>query len=319
MTRETDACLLCGGHDQVVHAMRDAKDGKPLGIASCNICGMVQLAQIPDDAELSRFYASEYRQAYRGSATPKTRNVHKAGLKALDRMRPLGSLAGPGARALDIGAGGGEFVYLAQRAGMVASGIDPNGEYVAYAVDHLGIDLTRAEVADLPADARYDLITLFHVLEHLAHPKAVFAQVAALLSEGGLFVVEVPNLGSPRQPPANTFFKAHITYFTAPTLRMLASEHFETVLVEDGKVLYAVFRKRPVAGAQDVALREASVRLTRARMARRGMLEYLAHGGLLAVFRKAAQAIRTRRAIAGRSPRAVLDDLPLPGEARIRS
>ena len=313
MTRETDACLLCGGHDQDLYALRDAKDGKPLGIASCNTCGMVQLAQVPDDEALSQFYASEYRQAYRGSATPKTRNVHKAGLKARDRLRPIKPLIGPGARALDIGAGGGEFVYLAQQAGMVASGIDPNGEYVAYAVDHLGIDLTRAEVADLPADARYDLITMFHVLEHLAHPRAVFAQVAALLSEGGLFVVEVPNLGSPRQPPANTFFKAHITYFTAPALRMLASEHFETVLIEDGKVLYAVFRKRPAAVAQDVSLRGASVRLTGERMARRGTLEYLANGGMLAVFRKAAQAIATRRAIAGQSPREVLDDLARQG------
>lgn len=315
MGHEITACLLCGGQDQGVYDLRDAKDGAPLQIARCQACGLVQLAQVPDDEALSRYYASEYRQAYRGSATPKTRNVYKAGVMAQARFQPLVALLPEGARLLDIGAGGGEFVYLAQRARLRASGIDPNGEYVAYAVDHLGIDLTKAEVADLPEGNRYEVVTMFHVLEHLAHPREVFAQVAALLSEGGLFVVEVPNLGSPSQPPANTFFKAHITYFTAPVLQRLAAPLFETVLIEDGKALYAVFRKRAAPVPVDSAGDAEAAAYSRQRMAARGWGEYLRHGGATAGFRKLAALLRTRRAIRGRSPRAVLEALRQPVQA----
>ncbi|MCB1345216.1 MAG: methyltransferase domain-containing protein [Rhodobacter sp.] len=299
-------CLLCGGSDRAVHATRDAKDGQPLDIAVCATCGMVQLDTVPDDAALSAFYASEYRAAYRGSAVPKLRNVHKAGGKAAGRLAPVLPLTRRGARLLDIGAGGGEFVFLAQEAGLTARGIDPNGDYVDYARTHLGIDLSRAEVSDLAPSDRFDVITLFHVLEHLAHPRAVFAQIAGLLNDDGLLVIEVPNFGSALLPPRNTFFKAHINYFTEPTLRMLGSEHFTVDLARSTKDLYMIFRKRAAAAEQDTAPRAEARRIADERFAKRGLPEYLAQGGGLSVFRKLAQQWATRKAIKGADPRAVL-------------
>ncbi|MCB1360521.1 MAG: methyltransferase domain-containing protein [Rhodobacteraceae bacterium] len=300
------SCLLCGGSDRTVHSTRDAKDGKPLDIALCTHCGMVQLDTVPDDAALSEFYANEYRQAYRGSAQPKLRNVHKAGGKAAARLAPVLPLSRRGARLLDIGAGGGEFVFLAQEAGLTARGIDPNGDYVEYARTHLGIDLSRAEVSDLDPAARFDVVTLFHVLEHLAHPRAVFAQIADLLNDDGLLVIEVPNFGSPLLPPRNTFFKAHINYFTEPTLRMLGSERFTVEHARADKDLYMIFRKRAGTQPQDTAPRSEALRIAEDRFARRGLGEYLAHGGGLSAFRKLGRQIATRKAIKGRDPRAVL-------------
>lgn len=300
-------CLLCGGVDLQVHPHRDAKDGKSLPISACRTCGMVQLATIPTDAELTEFYAQDYRKTYRGSATPKLRNVYKAGRNATARLAQFLPKVAPGATILDIGAGGGEFIYLAQRAGLKASGIDPNGEYVDYARSHLGVDLTRAEVVDLPAESRYDVITMFHVLEHLAHPRDVFAQVAGLLNPGGFFVIEVPNIASAQLSPANTFFKAHIAYYSDLTLHMMASEHFEVETIAARKELFAVFRKRAEPVAPENSLRAQSKELTRQRLSKQGWGEYLSNGGALSAFRHIRLLLETRAAIRGRSPKEILD------------
>lgn len=285
----------------------DAKDGKPIAIATCTNCGMVQLAAPPDDAALSEFYAEQYRVDYRGSASPKLRNVHKAGQKAARRLEQILPHLAPGARALDIGAGGGEFVFLAQECGLRSAGIDPSGAYVEFARSNYGIDLSRAEVADLDRDRRFDLITMFHVLEHLAHPREVFEQVAALLDDKGLFVIEVPNFGSPQLAPSNTFFKAHINYFTPETLYSLASPLFETVTTSIGKDLLVILRKRDAPVARDTRQDAAALAVARDRFRRRGALEYLRNGGALSVFRKIGQAMATRNAIANKTPRAILE------------
>ena len=195
---------------------------------------------------------------------------------------------------------------------MQSSGIDPSGDYVTYAQDNLQIDLSKAELADLPEQQRYDIISMFHVFEHLAHPRDVMEKVASLLNDGGLFVIEVPNFGSPRMPPRNTFFKAHVTYATQPALEMLASPYFTIETCQANKELFAVLRKRRAPGPRDTSKQDQAVAQMRERFQRRGMLEYLTHGGALSVFSKTREQIRTARAIRGLSPRQILDGFVTP-------
>lgn len=303
------ACVFCSGEEHSAHPVRDAKDGKPIVVAACASCGLVQLRDRPSDEELSRFYARDYRREYRGAAQPKLRHVLHAGHEARARLAPLLPLLPSGARLLDIGAGGGEFVYLARRAGLEAEGIDPNGGYLEFARSAYDVPLSLAEVADLDPSRRFHAITLFHVLEHLAHPADVVAQIHGLLEDDGLFAVEVPNFGSPALAPGNVFFKAHISYFTPPMLELLVAGRFAPVEMRAGKVLYAVFRKVPVHKPDTDALRAASRALSAERLRRRGLAEYLRHGGATAVFRTAKARLHAALATRNRTAREILDRL----------
>ena len=115
------------------------------------------------------------------------------GAPALGRLVDAG--AGPaalGRRLVDAGAGRGRFVAAARAAGFDAVGVEPS----LRAVDpSLGLIPTGIEDAGLAAGS-VDVVTLWHVLEHLEDPAGALAAIRDWLVPGGLLLVGVPNLGS---------------------------------------------------------------------------------------------------------------------------
>ena len=105
-----------------------------------------------------------------------------------ERLRLLRDAATPPAKLLDVGAGRGRFVGVARAAGYAAEGIEPAGA---------GPGVRRATLgeADVPAGS-LDVVTLWHVLEHLEDPAGALAAVAVALRPGGALLVAVPNLDS---------------------------------------------------------------------------------------------------------------------------
>ena len=56
---------------------------------------------------------------------------------------------------------------------------------------------TMSELTDLPLEeGMFDVVTLWHALEHVLHPAEMISQIARLLRPGGHVIVEVPNLES---------------------------------------------------------------------------------------------------------------------------
>jgi 2-polyprenyl-6-hydroxyphenyl methylase / 3-demethylubiquinone-9 3-methyltransferase len=112
-----------------------------------------------------------------------------------DRLRrPLEGLS-----ALDIGCGAGLMTEPLARMGAAATGIDAAPENIAAAADHargggLTIDYRATSVEALAATgARFDLVTCFEVVEHVADRDSFFAGLAALLAPGGVALLSTPN------------------------------------------------------------------------------------------------------------------------------
>lgn len=96
-------------------------------------------------------------------------------------------------KLLDFGAGTGDFLVKAIAKGFYGEGIEPNEKARANA-ERKGIQLT-ANTADLK-EKRYDVITLWHVLEHLPDLDKQIAVISSLLEDDGTVVVAVPNYKS---------------------------------------------------------------------------------------------------------------------------
>jgi len=98
---------------------------------------------------------------------------------------------------LDVGAGIGIFVQIACEAGYQASGIEISAHAVTTGTTHNGISLVQGDflTANLQ-DAHFDIVTFWHVFEHLLHPNDVLRKAHRILRPGGILVIALPNFGS---------------------------------------------------------------------------------------------------------------------------
>ena len=225
------ACPGCSGQLVQTIANRDGKTGEKLNTVSCSDCGLGRIDPLPSEHELAEWYATQYRQTYKSAVQPALRHVLRAGRNAQLRWQwlrqnsadldPTRNTLTP--RSLDIGSSSGEFVYLMHRLGFQAKGIEPHAGYATWARNVLGIDvnnLTLQQGLASEAAASLDLISMFHVLEHLPEPVSALRTIGEKLKPEGLLYIEVPSamrLCSPHY----MFFRAHTLYFTGQTLRNL--------------------------------------------------------------------------------------------------
>jgi SAM-dependent methyltransferase len=128
--------------------------------------------------------------AYRAGA-PRLHHLAQPALRLFDRERlaMVRSVSASPARLLDVGAGRGRFVLAAREAGYDATGIEPSSREA----DHV----SRASVQDAAFEpASFDVVTAWHVLEHLDDPGFALDRIRSWLAPGGGLLVGVPNLTS---------------------------------------------------------------------------------------------------------------------------
>lgn len=132
----------------------------------------------------------------------------------------------------DIGCGFGNALQYFKENGMEVSGLEPTKEGSSYAQSK-GLKVHHRAIEDFSriSEERFDLVTLFKVLEHLREPAKILTSIKeSLLRPGGLLVVDVPNEFNDFQVVADKEYKLnqwwicppnHINYFSASSLEKL--------------------------------------------------------------------------------------------------
>ena len=92
---------------------------------------------------------------------------------------------------LDIGAGTGDFLLACKGNGWKVDGIEPNLKARSIANEKLGINL-KTEDSELKTE-QFDVITMWHVLEHIPNLEAYISRLKSLLKENGRVIIAVPN------------------------------------------------------------------------------------------------------------------------------
>jgi SAM-dependent methyltransferase len=174
-------CDLCGG-TRLATVSSDAK------VVECLACGYRFVAPRPSQAKIASSYSEpDFYDHWLEDEAGRTRMWSKR----LDLLKR----AGPNVRLLDIGAGIGTFLSLARdRLGWEVSGTEVSTAAVGIARERYGLDLLlgSAENLALPPGS-FDLITLWHVLEHVPSPSQTLKLCHDLLRPKGLLAIAVPN------------------------------------------------------------------------------------------------------------------------------
>jgi len=101
-------------------------------------------------------------------------------------------------RLVDIGCGHGYFLSWARAAGWEVVGIDYPSLATKYAQERLGLHIIEADLSEALREmslgvGTFDVVTLWHCLEHAADPPLVLQDAASLLKDQGVLLIAVPN------------------------------------------------------------------------------------------------------------------------------
>lgn len=213
---ETPACLACGATDAEpvittgAHMMVDASE--EFTFVACRSCGLVRLSPRVGAADLGRYYP-DYYLPYRGaSAWGRFAAVAERGMRATDGKRVrivrralAGARRASGddtpARILDVGCGQPSFLARVRDAlpGLGLTGIDfVDSGWRDDPARWRGLDLHVCEPAAFqpPSGSTWDVITMWHYLEHDYNPRKTLAQMRGLAHEQTRLLIEVPDVES---------------------------------------------------------------------------------------------------------------------------
>ncbi len=189
MDRAPSACILCGSPQR--EPLFRQKDWQ---VFRCLACGLAFLDPRPDQAELAELYrkdyfASQYDSGLKRGSPELARRLaqEKHRLRFFHRLKKRG-------RLLDIGCGLGYFLYAAVQLGYEGEGLDISTDSAAYVREELKIKVTTGDIKEVDyGEASFDVITMWHFLEHTPDPRAYLEKAVRWLKPGGLLVVDVPN------------------------------------------------------------------------------------------------------------------------------
>lgn len=189
-------CPGCG-HDGSTRLAGLDRRLKRLSTVACDHCGLLYTNPMPTETELNAYYANFYRFDYQAaSSAPKDKHLAKRHKEAAMRLIQLEGLLPANARTLDFGCGSGEFVTAMLSLGHDAHGFEPGDTYGSHACALHGDRISIKGWEQVQYPERFDLVTCFHVLEHLHNPVDALRQMADWSAPDGRVYVEVPNLGS---------------------------------------------------------------------------------------------------------------------------
>jgi polysaccharide pyruvyl transferase WcaK-like protein len=172
------------------------------------------------DDELGEYYfGDQFSRDFRSGIIPDEEKQVSDLERAQHRWNSIADKLPQEGKLLDIGCSWGSFISLAPE-GIDAYGIDPSTGYVEYA-QSLGLN---AQVGRFPDDVTdtYDIISVFHVLEHVPDPINFLKEIYDSLSEHGRIVLEYPDIGRASMTRAqirtNYFQRSHLYDFSVANL-----------------------------------------------------------------------------------------------------
>lgn len=189
--RERTPCVLCGSTEADTLSFR-----RSWPVVRCRECGLVYLAERPDESALQELYATAYYEdgdvGYRGYMETFNR-YHDVFMRIFARREKDLRRRTGGRRLLEVGCAYGLLLDHLSKHGWDVSGVEVSPISSTYARDSLGLDVRTGtlEEAGFP-EGSFDVILLLDVLEHLHRPFDTLSTISGLLAPGGMLVVQCP-------------------------------------------------------------------------------------------------------------------------------
>ncbi len=236
---EIKNCPICEGtkFSPFIEAVDYTVSQKKFNIVCCDKCGFHFTNPIPLLSEIGEYYKSESYISHSSTNKGIVNKLYQAVRKrTLKQKVKLVKRLGGGDSILDIGAGTGHFLNECKLAGMDGMGLEPDQDARNFAEENFKIKLEPIEkLHDLERESK-DVISMWHVLEHVYELRKDLDQINKVLKPNGRLVVAVPNKNSFDAKHYKEFWAAydlpiHLYHFTPKDIDLLFS-HYEMEIEE---------------------------------------------------------------------------------------
>jgi SAM-dependent methyltransferase len=234
-----DGCAVCLSSPDRFHGRT-----KEYHLARCGACSLVWLQDPPSPAEMGQHYGELYDRA-----------IARAGQDPalLLRRRDTVLQYKSGGNILDLGCSSGGFLATMQGGGWSRYGIEMSERVAREAESKAGAKVFVGDILDAPFAAEsFDVITCFHVFEHVYQPKEVLEKVYRWLKPGGIFYAEMPNIDSFDGDLCGRYWHSlelprHLYHYSPASLgHLVASTGLTEIRMETSKHTYIEYSLRYV-------------------------------------------------------------------------
>ncbi|MFD1292866.1 class I SAM-dependent methyltransferase [Lutibacter holmesii] len=194
---------------------------------------MLETFPKPEGEELAKYYESSDYISHTDSKASFTDKLYQAvkSVALKNKLKLINSFQTEDKKLLDVGCGTGEFLLTCKHNGWNVLGVEPNKNAQALAISKLAQHNSTAVVDELQeiSSEKFDVITLWHVLEHVPDLNSYIFKLKSLLKPNGVLVVAVPNYKSFDATYYKQFWAAfdvprHLWHFSKKSIELIFSE-----------------------------------------------------------------------------------------------
>lgn len=226
-----NSCPVCGKNTIIKYL--DTKDyfftQESFSLSKCESCEFVFTNPIPK--ELSKYYETEEYLSHNSKKGGVISKIYSS-IRSINIKRKFDLVSNYSSKGsiLDIGCGTGELLSYFKNENWKTTGIEPNENARNIAISENGIDvLNEDKLSTLPSNS-FDVVSMWHVLEHVPDLNKRISEVSNLIKDDGTMIFALPNLNSPDAKKYGKHWSAldvprHLYHFTQSSFEKLITKH----------------------------------------------------------------------------------------------
>jgi 2-polyprenyl-3-methyl-5-hydroxy-6-metoxy-1,4-benzoquinol methylase len=230
---ELKSCPVCTGTELGPYlTVKDHSiSGEIFHLSMCKSCGFKFTNPIPSEETIGKYYQSEdyisHSDTNKGIINKLYHLVRTQSLKS--KLNLINKAVPNKGTLLDIGCGTGYFLQYCKENGWKTEGMEPDPAARSLAEKNTKQSI-YTDLFSIKEEQKYDIITLWHVLEHVHKLNESIQHIHKLLKPNGVLIIAVPNCLSYDSITYGTFWAAydvprHLYHFTQPDMNKLLIKH----------------------------------------------------------------------------------------------
>lgn len=222
-------CCVCHNHDVQKFKLKYQKE--KYAVVVCDTCDFHFIPPYyRKKIEYSNYKNANVTEAIRNGNNWLKVQRHKLRFQFVSKFVKKGKL-------FDLGAGWGHFMLAAKELGYDIYGVEISEEPYKYCVNDLKLPVDHIDFFNLDENKKFDVITMWDVLEHIDKADVFLQKCHKLTADGGYLILQVPQIDSyfskKQKDNWNMMGLDHVNYFGVKTMKqILANNGYEMVAVK---------------------------------------------------------------------------------------